>query len=113
MGIYSICLYHFPPHIMPGFDGTGPQGQGPLTGRGEGPCAPQAGSGYRRGWFGRGRFDRGRGWFGRGRFGRGRGWFGRGQATADNGPLTLEEEEKELETELEAVRKERESQKKK
>jgi len=24
---------------MPGFDGTGPQGQGPLTGRGEGYCA--------------------------------------------------------------------------
>lgn len=24
---------------MPGFNGTGPQGQGPLTGRGEGYCA--------------------------------------------------------------------------
>ena len=24
---------------MPGFDGAGPQGQGPLTGRGEGYCA--------------------------------------------------------------------------
>ena len=24
---------------MPGFDGTGPRGQGPLTGRGEGYCA--------------------------------------------------------------------------
>jgi len=24
---------------MPGFDGTGPQGQGPLTGHGEGYCA--------------------------------------------------------------------------
>jgi hypothetical protein len=24
---------------MPGFDGTGPQGQGPMTGRGEGYCA--------------------------------------------------------------------------
>jgi hypothetical protein len=24
---------------MPGFDGTGPQGKGPLTGRGEGYCA--------------------------------------------------------------------------
>lgn len=23
---------------MPGFDGTGPEGQGPLTGRGEGHC---------------------------------------------------------------------------
>ena len=24
---------------MPGFDGTGPQGVGPMTGRGEGHCA--------------------------------------------------------------------------
>ena len=34
---------------MPGGDGTGPMGQGPLTGRGMGPC----GRGLRRG-FGRG-----------------------------------------------------------
>ena len=34
---------------MPYQDGTGPQGQGPLTGRGLGPC----GRGFRRG-FGRG-----------------------------------------------------------
>ncbi len=34
---------------MPRFDGTGPQGQGPLTGRGLGPC----GRGMHRG-FGRG-----------------------------------------------------------
>ncbi len=34
---------------MPGFDGTGPQGFGPRTGRGLGPC----GSGFGRG-FGRG-----------------------------------------------------------
>ena len=26
---------------MPGYDGTGPQGEGPLTGRGEGYCAIQ------------------------------------------------------------------------
>jgi len=61
---------------MPGFDGTGPLGQGPGTGRGLGPC----GAGVR--WFprfwGRGfGFGRGRGFaFGRGR-GFGRGW-GRG-----------------------------------
>ena len=33
---------------MPVFDGTGPQGQGPITGRGEGYCAirlPEPGSG--------------------------------------------------------------------
>jgi hypothetical protein len=32
---------------MPRFDGTGPQGQGPMTGRGEGYCAvtlPQSGA---------------------------------------------------------------------
>ena len=31
---------------MPGFDGTGPLGQGPRTGRGFGYCAPTAGSYY-------------------------------------------------------------------
>ena len=36
---------------MPGGDGTGPMGQGPLTGRGLGPCG--RGLGFRRG-FGRG-----------------------------------------------------------
>ena len=40
---------------MPGLDGTGPAGQGPMTGRGLGPC----GCGMRRG-FGRG-FGRGLG----------------------------------------------------
>ena len=73
---------------MPRFDGTGPLGLGPGTGRGLGPClnagypAPYWGLG--RGWFGYGRrwfcrgFGFGRGWFGRGR-GFGRGWFGRGR----------------------------------
>jgi len=41
---------------MPRQDGTGPSGQGPMTGRGLGPC----GRGLRRG-FGRG-FGRGMGW---------------------------------------------------
>jgi hypothetical protein len=27
---------------MPGFDGTGPQGQGPMTGGGRGLCNPRA-----------------------------------------------------------------------
>ncbi len=36
---------------MPNFDGTGPRGLGPMTGRGLGPC----GRGYRRG-YGFGRF---------------------------------------------------------
>ena len=54
---------------MPYFNGTGPQGAGPMTGRELGPC----GGGYScgRGYgFGRGG---GRG-FGRGFFGFGRGW---------------------------------------
>ena len=86
---------------MPGFDGTGPQGQGPLTGRGMGPCPGQQAS--PRGRFG---LRRGSG-RGRGRFGCP--WsFGFGRST-----ISLEEEEKALKTELEEVRKERESQKKK
>jgi len=58
---------------MPGFDGTGPMGQGPMTGGGRGPCVSGAGAqpltpGYRRGGFGYGRglgYGRGAG-FGRG-----------------------------------------------
>ena len=44
---------------MPGYDGTGPNGQGSLTGRGMGPCGAGAGRGFGRG-MGRGRgFGRG------------------------------------------------------
>ena len=51
---------------MPGFDGTGPRGQGPLTGGGRGFCAvPMRGTGYYRPYGGR--------FFGGGR-GRGRGF---------------------------------------
>ncbi len=50
---------------MPGFDGTGPQGAGPMTGGGRGFCNPAAGSyGLRQG-FGRG-FGPGI-WYGRAR----------------------------------------------
>ena len=53
---------------MPGFDGTGPLGQGPRTGGGRGYCPPVAGS-----YYGVGRGGRPRGG-GRGRaFGGGRG----------------------------------------
>ncbi|GER80934.1 MAG: DUF5320 domain-containing protein [Anaerolineales bacterium] len=46
---------------MPFQDGTGPQGQGPRTGRGQGNCNGQGGTGGGRG-LGRGRgFGRGRG----------------------------------------------------
>jgi hypothetical protein len=85
---------------MPGFDGTGPAGRGPMTGGARGLCnpnnAPSAGYalyrppsavpvgpaytygrgwprwGLRRGFWARGRgFGRGRGWSP----GRGRGWW--------------------------------------
>ena len=49
---------------MPGFDGTGPGGMGPMTGRGQGQCAAYVGS-YRpwgrRNFYGWGRGG-GRGW---------------------------------------------------
>ncbi|RLB09399.1 MAG: hypothetical protein DRG27_04490 [Deltaproteobacteria bacterium] len=52
---------------MPGLDGTGPWGLGPMTGRGLGLCNPYGPFG--RGWWWRGRgFGFGRGW------GRGFGW---------------------------------------
>ena len=58
---------------MPGFDGTGPWGAGPMTGGGRGFCnrawRGTYGPGYR-GWYGSGR-----GWYGWGRgYGRGWGW---------------------------------------
>ncbi|AQQ70312.1 hypothetical protein SMSP2_00656 [Limihaloglobus sulfuriphilus] len=67
---------------MPGFDRTGPMGQGPMTGRGLGLCTgavrPGAGYGYGFGYgrgYGRG-FGRGMGrGFGRG-YGRGVGYYG-------------------------------------
>jgi len=62
---------------MPGFDGTGPEGRGSMTGRGMGFCAMPADEYDRipkRRYYGRGRRRR---WRGRGRgrgFGRGYGW---------------------------------------
>lgn len=80
--------------IMPGYDGTGPRGEGPMTGGGFGSCAP-GGIGYGRS-FGRGFGPgRGRGYgpgfgpgFGGGRgYGRGPGWrSGQPYAEAWNGP---------------------------
>lgn len=74
---------------MPGRDKRGPEGRGPMTGRGLGPCAgperreetgteelPRRGGGFGRG-FGRGRG----GGAGRGGRGRGRG-FGAGRGAA-------------------------------
>lgn len=71
---------------MPSFDGTGPLGQGPLTGRGLGPC----GCGMRRG-FGRG--------------------FGRvlGLRYAKPVALTEAEEKKILEAELKEIEAEKQA----
>ena len=73
---------------MPGFDRSGPQGQGPLTGRGLGPC-------------GRGlAFGRGRG------FGRGFAWRTQPVYPVREPTLTKEEEKKILEAELAEIKAE-------
>ncbi|MBP8912835.1 MAG: DUF5320 domain-containing protein, partial [Phycisphaerae bacterium] len=46
---------------MPGGDGTGPVGMGPMTGRGVGYCAGYPTPGYMIGGVGRGFWGRGRG----------------------------------------------------
>ena len=65
---------------MPGFDRTGPMGQGPRTGGGFGYCPPGSGPAYGTGWVGRGAGRGGLPWGGgRGRVwggGRGRAWGG-------------------------------------
>ncbi|MBU4347911.1 DUF5320 domain-containing protein [Patescibacteria group bacterium] len=71
---------------MPNQDKTGPMGQGPRTGRGLGPC----GEGTRQG------------------YGRGRGFFGR-LFPRKNNQVSLEEREKMLEEELQAIREEKEN----
>ncbi len=69
---------------MPGFDGSGPRGQGPRTGRGFGPCPPGAAPAGAVGpegvvyGIGRGGLPRGGG--------RGRGWGGGRGRWADTGP---------------------------
>jgi len=52
---------------MPGGDGTGPAGLGPMTGRAAGLCAGYPAPGYMSSGFGRG-FGRGGGWGRRNRF---------------------------------------------
>ena len=81
---------------MPGFDGTGPSGQGPMTGWGAGRCAgnaPAPGAGFGRG------LGRGRG-FGRG-FGRGLcRWGAAGAPALANAPVSAEDEENVLKNQL-------------
>lgn len=88
---------------MPGGDGTGPGGMGPMTGRAVGFCAGYEMPGYANpvGGRGRGFWGRGRGGWGRGRgFGAGRfGWtpMGGGYPAYDAGPVAPSREQ-ELET---------------
>ena len=78
---------------MPRIDGTGPQGAGPLTGRGLGPCGRGLARG-RGGWFGRGLgLARGLG-------------FGRRWTPTDE-KATLEEEEQILKEELAQIQEEK------
>jgi hypothetical protein len=82
--------------IMPRFDGTGPWGLGPGTGWGMGPCG--AGRAWRRGW-GRGL---GYGWrFGWRRYGA---FPYQPQITKKEEKELLEEDEKDLEEELKAIK---------
>lgn len=74
---------------MPRMDGTGPMGAGPMTGRGLGICG---------------------GGMGVGRCGRGRGWGFWGSFRSPKNQLqALEDEEKILVEELEAVKAEKEA----
>ena len=84
---------------MPGFDGTGPMGQGALTGRGLGPC----GGGMAYGRRGGGGFGRG---FGRGLgLGRGRYWGYRANpVTKKEETEMLSQEAGILEEELKAIK---------
>lgn len=66
---------------MPGGDGTGPAGLGPMTGRAAGYCVGYGDAGFANPNMGRGF---GAGW-GRGGMGRGRGWRNRFYATGLNG----------------------------
>jgi len=76
---------------MPGFDKTGPNGEGPMTGRGMGPC----GKGMRKG------FGRGMGC----RFGR-RAYIEEPlEMTSEQKKKVLEAEAVELEAELNAIKK--------
>lgn len=77
---------------MPGFDGTGPAGAGPMTGGGRGYCS--SGYGYRCNWgYGRG--------YGRG-LGYGAGWGGPGYYPP--APPTPEQERQALSIEAQNLR---------
>ncbi len=77
---------------MPGFSGTGPQGVGPMTGRGMGKCNPQNSANISNPFV----FGRGMG------FGRGRG-FGRGFGQGMN--YSIQDEKEMLEARLDVINK--------
>ncbi|OPL11972.1 MAG: hypothetical protein AVO34_01765 [Firmicutes bacterium ML8_F2] len=79
---------------MPNFNGTGPRGQGPMTGRGMGNCAPNGQT--RTPGYGRG-FGRGLG------FGRGWGWPGYRAPSAKEEKEMLNEDLQGLKHEMEGV----------
>jgi len=87
---------------MPRGDGTGPNGQGPMTGRGMGYCAGYSVPGFMQPGFGRG--------MGRG-FGRGRGFGWRARAMQvmpiqQPAVITEKQEKQFLEQELTALKEE-------
>ena len=100
---------------MPRGNGTGPIGEGPMTGRGMGNCVTNSAPGYMN--LGQGRFGVGRGgqpWgcgsgraWGRGRSGyRGSGW-GRGPRPAyESAPANTEEEKKHINEEINSLQAE-------
>jgi hypothetical protein len=83
---------------MPAFDATGPQGMGPGTGWGRGPCG--GGRAWRRGFGSRRGFGMGGGW------GRGFGGYSYRQPTREEELGNLEEEKKVLEEDLKSVQEE-------
>ena len=90
---------------MPGLDGSGPAGQGPMTGRGAGPCNTGDGYGRGRGFWG---FGRGRG----GGYGMGRGFrrfggFGRFFGYGPPQNLSQADQKKQLKADLEDLEAEK------
>lgn len=79
---------------MPGRDRSGPNAQGPMTGRGAGDCNPNTSSTS----AGFGRSGRGFGWrnLGRGMRNRFRAPFGQGRGWFDSAPPLTQDQEKEM-----------------
>ncbi len=88
---------------MPGFDRTGPQGQGPMTGGARGLCNPRT-IGYGSQFAGGFGYGRGRG-YGRG-FGRGMGMgYGYGPGYGPRYPLEPADETAQLKAEADYMKK--------